>query len=103
MIDWLEPTTREIALSQSLPTPRTQELLRVVTKEAVGAPLVALPEAVAPTAPEPLLPVVSTPLKLIKVKELAAGEERVAVTTAFVKGVAVKARQISAVPGWVFV
>ena len=103
MIDWLEPTTRETAWSQSFPTPRTQELLRVVTKEAAGAPLVALPEAVAPTAPKPLLPVVSTPLKLIKVKELAAGLESVAVTTAFVKGVVAKARQISDVPGWVFV
>jgi hypothetical protein len=74
-----------------------------VTKEAVGAPLAALPEAVAPTAPELLLPVVSTPLKLIKVKELAAGLERVAVATTFVKGEVAKARQISAVPGWVLV
>ena len=97
------PTTRETALSQSLPMPRTQESLRVVTREAVGAPLVALPEAVAPIAPEPFVPVVSTPLTLMVVIELAAALDNVAVTTELVRGLAAKARQISAVPGCVLV
>ena len=58
-----------------------------------------LPEAVAPIAPEPFVPVVSTPLKLMIVIELAAALDSVAVTTEFVNGLALKARQISAVPG----
>ena len=98
MMDWLEPTVRASALFQSLPTPRTQELFRVLISETVGAPLLALAEAVAPTAPEPFVPVVSTPLKLSTVMELAAELERVAVTTAFAKGLVANARQISAVP-----
>ena len=98
MMDWLGPTVRATALFQSLPTPKAQELLRVLISETVGAPLLALAEAVAPTAPEPFVPVVSTPLKLSTVMELAAELERVAVTAAFAKGLVAKARQISAVP-----
>ena len=44
------------------------------------------------------MPVVSTPLKLSTVTELAAEPERVAVTTAFAKEFVANARQISAVP-----
>ena len=35
-----------------------------VTRLALGAPVDALPVPIAPTAPEPLVTVVSTPLKL---------------------------------------
>ena len=40
-IVWLEPTVRAVALSQSSPTPQTQEPARVVMREAEGAPLAA--------------------------------------------------------------
>ncbi len=56
-----------MALSKSFPTPKTQELFRVVISVAVGAPEAALPAPVAPIAPEPLVPDTSTFLKLIKV------------------------------------
>ena len=61
---WFGPTVREIALSQSLPTPITSELLLVVTREAAGAPGLAFPEPIAPMAPEPPVPLVFTPVKL---------------------------------------
>ena len=40
---WLAPRVLDTALSQSVPTPNTQELFRVVTSDAVGAPTAALP------------------------------------------------------------
>jgi hypothetical protein len=40
-------------------------LARVVVSEAVGAPLGALALATAPIAPEPFVPLVSTPVKLM--------------------------------------
>jgi hypothetical protein len=66
---WFEPTVREVALSQSLPTPITNELFLVVIREAVGAPGLALPVPVVPIAPEPYVPVVLTPVKLMTVIE----------------------------------
>ena len=47
------PSVREVALSQSVPTPSTRELFRVVTSVAVGAPGFAFALCVAPIAPEP--------------------------------------------------
>ena len=56
IIVWLGPRVRAVALVTSLPTPKTQELFCVVTKLAVGAPVVALPVPVAPMAPDPFVP-----------------------------------------------
>src|SRR5919197_1755199 len=100
---WLEPGTLAVAVSQSLPTPKTQELLRVVVSDAVGAPAVAFPLPVAPIAPEPPAPEVSTPVKVTTVIAAATLCERVAETEALVRVVVANARQISAVPNCVFV
>src|SRR6476660_9783162 len=90
-----------MALSQSLPTPMTQELFPLVVNEAEGAP-VPLPEPVAPIAPDPSAPVELTPEKLMTVMEDCAGKARVAVTETFARGDEAKARQISEVPRWRF-
>ncbi len=87
-----------MALSKSLPTPSTSELSRVVTSEAVGAPEAALAPPTAPMAPEPLVPVVSTPAKLTTVMEETTLCERVAVTEMLFSTVGAKVRQISEVP-----
>ena len=87
-----------IALSQSLPTPNTQELFRVVTREDVGAPPGEFPALTAPIAPEPLIPDKSAPTKLTTVIELSTLSERVAVTFTVDNFVRANARQISAVP-----
>jgi hypothetical protein len=92
-----------MALSQSLPTPKTKEPPRVVTSLAVGAPGLAFPEAIAPMAPEPFVPEVSTPVKLITVIEETTFCDSVAVTVTALNGEAERARQISAVPDWTFV
>src|SRR5712692_212219 len=92
-----------MGLSQSVPTPNTQEFPRVVVSVAAGAPLLALPPAVAPTEPDPFVPLVSTPLKLITVIEEATLVESVAVTVTPVSPEGAKARQISAVPLCTFV
>ena len=78
--------------SQSMPTPTTQELLRVVTSDAVGAPDGALADRVAPIAPDPFVPDVSTPIKLRTVTDEAAGCETVAVTDTLPSGAAANAR-----------
>ena len=49
----------------------------MVTRLAVGAPAEALPDPMAPMAPEPLVPVESTPLKLITVIEEARAVDRI--------------------------
>ncbi len=87
-----------MALSKSLPTPNTQELPLVVVSDAVGAPERALFVATAPIAPEPFVPDVSAPIKLMTVIEDATLCVRVADTDTLFKGAAAKARQISAVP-----
>ena len=94
---------RVTALSQSVPTPNTHELLRVVTSDAVGAPAAELPPPVAPIAPDPLVPVMSTPVKATTVMDDTTFCDRLAVTVAFVSAVVAKARQISAPPGCVLV
>jgi hypothetical protein len=87
-----------IALSQSLPTPNTHELLRVVTSDACGAPELLDPELFAPIAPEPLLPEGSTPLKLTTVMEDATLTGKEAVTLTEESGDRANALHISAVP-----
>src|SRR6266849_2318398 len=87
-----------MAFVKSFPTPNTQELLRVVTSVAVGAPDPAFPLPIAPMAPEPLVPDVSTPVKLITVMEEAVTCDRVAVTETLLTGAGAKARQTSASP-----
>jgi hypothetical protein len=54
-------------------------------------------------APEPFVPEVSTPVKLITVIEETTLCDSVAVTVTAFNGEAEKARQISAVPGWTLV
>src|ERR687888_390171 len=100
---WFEGTVRAMALSQSLPTPKIQELLRVVVRLAVGAPEATLPLAVAPMAPEPPAPEVSTPVKVTTVIDAATLVDSVAATEALLNTVGAKARQISAVPACVLV
>src|SRR5579864_1752714 len=80
VIFWLAPIVREVARSQSLPTPKTHELCRVVTSAAAGAPGFAFPLPVAPTAPEPFVPDASTPLKLMTVIDAAMLCDVVALT-----------------------
>src|SRR5712675_750249 len=81
----------------------TREFALVVTREAVGAPALEFPVPVAPMAPDPLVPVVSTPAKLITVINETVLRDRVAVTVALVSCDVAKARQISAVPRCVLV
>src|SRR5713226_728999 len=92
-----------MALSKSLPTPNTHELLRVVTSVAVGAPGRALALLVAPMAPDPFVPELSAPVKLTTVSEEATLCERVAVTAAPERGDVAKARHTSDVPLCTFV
>lgn len=92
------PRVRGAALSQSFPTPKTHELLRVVTRLALGAPELAFVAALAPIAPEPFVPDVSTPVKLSTAMDEATLCERFAVTATPVNAEGAKARQISAVP-----
>ncbi len=58
----------------------------------------ALAPPMAPIAPEPFVPVVLTPEKLITVMEDATDCDNVAVTVTPASGVVAKALQISAVP-----
>jgi hypothetical protein len=91
-----------MALSQSLPTPKTQELLRVVTSEALGAPEDALAEFVAPIAPEPFVPLPSAPRKLTTDIVAATLCHMLAVTVTLDSVDVANARQISDVPAWTF-
>ena len=86
-----------------MPTPNTHELLRVVVSEAVGAPAFALPDPVAPIAPEPLVPDGSAPVNVTTVIDPACADEIVAVTDTLLRRDAANARQISAVPTCAFV
>ena len=86
-----------------MPTPKTHELVRVVVNVAVGAPDRALADLVAPIAPDPLLPEVSTPVKLTTVRDAVAARDILAVTDTLVSGVDANARQISEVPRCAFV
>lgn len=60
--------------------------------------MLAFADVVAPIAPEPFVPEVFAPWKLITVMDETALTERLAVTVTFVNGVSATALQISAVP-----
>jgi hypothetical protein len=92
---------RAIALSQSVPTPNTHEPFRVVTSDALGAPVDPLVFAIAPTAPEPPVPDTSTPVNDMTVIDDTTDLESVAVTVTFDSVDVANARQTSAVPAWV--
>ena len=79
-VTWFGPIVRALAAVQSLPTPNTHELARVVVSAAVGAPGLALPDPVAPMAPEPPVPDESTPVKVTTVIEAVVDGDSVAVT-----------------------
>jgi len=81
----------------------THDPFRVVVRLAVGAPRLELEPAVAPIAPDPFVPVASTPAKLITVNEHATFWEIVAVTVTLLSSVGANARQISEVPLWTLV
>lgn len=68
-----------------------------MVREIVGPPDEALLVPVAPMAPDPFVPDVSTPIKLISVMDTSASGT-LAVTEMLVKGELEKERQISAVP-----
>ena len=90
---WLAPRVRETELSQSVPTPTTQELALVVVREALCAPLAPLPVPVAPTGAAAWVPV-----KAMTVMEDCTLCERVAVTETPLSFAVANAFQISAVP-----
>src|SRR6266478_8651245 len=95
---WPVPTVLATDASQSLPTPNTNELLRVVVRVAAGAST-PFPLPVAPIAPEPLLPDKSTPVKLTRVMEdTSTATDKFAVTVVLLNGTGARARQISDVP-----
>ena len=89
---------RETALSWSLPTPNTHEPLRVVTSVAVGAPDAAFALATAPIAPDPFVPLGSTPVKLMTVSDETTLWEVMAVTDTLASAAGANARQISDAP-----
>ena len=70
---------------------------------AVGGPGLALPLAMAPMLPAPFVPEVLTPLKLITLIKEATFWDKVAVTVTPLRTDGANARQISAVPVWIFV
>jgi hypothetical protein len=78
-------------------------LFRVVTSVAVGAPEPALALLIAPIAPEPFVPEVSAPVKLITTIEEITLCDSVAVTVTLLRVEEAKARQISDVPLCTFV
>ena len=65
--------------------------------------MTALPDPIAPMAPDPFVPVVSTPVNDITVRDETTLCERLAVTVMLLRGVDAKARQISESPLWAFV
>jgi len=70
----------------------------VVVSVAEGGPEFAFPLPVAPMAPDPFVPEVSIPVKLITVMEAATFCESVAVTRTLLSPDTANARQISLVP-----
>src|SRR5437868_1853277 len=93
-----DESVRAVALSQSLPTAMSSELLRVVVNCRVGAPVAPLFDPTFPTAFAPFVPVESIPLKLMTVMLEVTFCDRVAFTDTLVRVVEANARQISDVP-----
>ena len=81
-----------------VPTPITHELLAVLTSDAVGAPEAALLLPTAPIAPDPFVPDVFTPAKLMTCIDETTLCDKLAATVTPLKGTPAKARQISADP-----
>ena len=77
-------------------------IARVVVRVAEGAPVAAFAVAVAPIAPDPLVPVVSTPVELTVIDD-CTDCENVAVTVPLVSAVDAKHAENSNVPSCVFV
>src|SRR4051812_42279820 len=96
------PGVLPMALSKSFPTPKTSEFARVVTSDTVGAPFDALAVAVAPIAPDPFIPDVSTPFNATTVIEETTDCDKVAETVTPLSALAAKARQISDEPRCAF-
>ena len=92
-----------MALSQSLPTPNTQDPFRVVVSDTDGAPDELLFPFALPIAPDPLVPLGSAPLKVTIVIDAATLCDKVAFTVTADSKAGAKALQISAVPSWAFV
>src|SRR5215471_3483397 len=90
---WFGPTVRGVAVSQSLPAPKTREPAAVVVRDTPGAPLAPPPLTVAPV---PLVPCRATTVRVWS-KPPTAGVE---VTRADVSTAGAVARQISASPAW---
>jgi hypothetical protein len=78
-------------------------LFRVVTSDAVGAPVAPLPPPVAPIAPDPFVPEGSAPVNVTTVTDETTFCDRFAVTVALLTTAGAKALQISAPPGCAFV
>src|SRR5436853_250821 len=90
----LNPLLPGVTVSQSLPTPNTQEWLRVVTRDALGARGFSVPAPVAPIARDPFVRDVSTPVKLATVIEAATLCDVVALTVTLYSLLGAKARQM---------
>src|SRR5713101_3248521 len=60
-IVWFVPSVRAVAAEGSSPTPNTNEFPCVLVSVTAGAPVAALAVPTAPIAPDPFVPVVSTP------------------------------------------
>ena len=102
-IVWFAPSVRAVPLLVSLPTPNTQELLRVVVTVADGKPDVEFVPVIAPMAPDPFVPEGSAFLKLKTWINPVREADKVAVTATLLSVDVANARWISAVPPEVFV
>src|SRR4051794_20348537 len=91
-----------MALSQSLPTAKTQEFGWVVTIDALGAATPLAPPT-APMAPAPPMPAGLAPVNETIVMEAAVLRDSVPVTVPLVMIAGANARQISELPAWVLV
>ena len=87
-----------VLVVSSAPTANRRELFLVVVSMAEAV----LAVAVAPIAPEPLLPVASAPIKLTTVSDMSTLEPGMFLTSAVIETLVrtegAKARQTSAVP-----
>src|SRR5579884_1447793 len=84
-----------MALSQSLPTPKTSELLPIVLRLTAGAPEGALEAAIAPIGVQAFAPAIA-----MTVAEADSPRGNRACTLALLRTFGAQALQISAVPAW---
>lgn len=102
-IVWPVPGTCATAPVGSSPTPKINELARVVTSVAEGAPVEEFPDPTAPIAADPFVPDVSTPRTLMIVVRESLNANGFAVICKSGRIPLEKVRQISVDPCWVFV